>query len=177
MPRLIVSPVTQIDRLVSSHQPSHMITLMTAGAEVSTPPSISPDRHLTLYFNDIDTPRPGLTPISEAQMVTLIEYFRAWDQTSPVLIHCFAGISRSTAASMVGIAALKPDRSANSIAKELRFRSPSATPNKRILALADELIRPLGSLKEAGESIGRGAHAFEGKPFAMPLHDHDDGMI
>lgn len=177
MSRFIMCPLILLDEIVMRYQPSHVVTLITAGTDVPTPSTIEPDHHLSLNFNDIDAPRPGLVPMGQSQMEILVQFFRDWDQKAPMVIHCFAGISRSTAAAMIGIAALRPDRSAEAIAAELRFRAPSATPNKRMLALADDLLHPKGSLLEAGTALGRGAEAFQGVPFAMPLHDHDDGAL
>lgn len=177
MSRLIICPLIELDKTVAEHNPSHLITLITAGTDVPTPQGISKDRHLSLNFNDIDAPRPGLVPMGQSQMETLITFFRNWDQSAPMVIHCFAGVSRSTAASMIGLATLDPSRPAQEIAAELRFRSPSATPNKRMLGLADDMLQRDTSLLKAGEAIGRGADCFQGNVFAMPIHAQDEGMI
>lgn len=177
MSRFIMCPLILLDETIERHTPSHLVTLITSGTDVPTPSTIAPDHHLSLNFNDIDAPRPGLVPMGQSQMDVLVQFFKNWDQKAPMVIHCFAGISRSTAASMIGIAALRPDRTAEAIAAELRFRAPSATPNKRMLALADDLLAPNGSLLDAGTALGRGAEAFQGVPFAMPLRDDDDGAL
>ena len=177
MSRFIICPLIALDQVVAQHKPSHLVTLITAGTDVSTPSTIAKDNHLFLNFNDIDAPRPGLVPMGESQMAALIAFFKDWDQKAPMAIHCFAGVSRSTAASMIGLATLRPERSASEIAAELRFRSPSATPNKRMLELADKRLKRHDSLFEAGLHIGRGADCFQGNIFAMPLQDNDDGTL
>ena len=177
MSRFIICPLIELDKVVSANQPSHLITLITAGTNVPTPDGIAADNHLYLNFNDIDAPRPGLVPMGQSQMETLVQFFQNWDQTAPMVIHCFAGVSRSTAASMIGLATLHPERSAKEIAAELRFRSPCATPNKRMLELADGVLKPNGSLHEAGTAIGRGSDCFQGNVFAMPINEYDDGIL
>lgn len=177
MSRFIICPLIELDKVVAKHQPSHLITLITAGTDVPTPAGIDAENHLYLNFNDIDAPRPGLVPMGQSQMETLVAFFRKWDQTAPMVIHCFAGVSRSTAASMIGLATLQSARPAKEIAADLRFRSPMATPNKRMLALADDVLKPNGSLHDAGIAIGRGADCFQGNVFAMPINEDDDGTL
>ena len=51
----------------------------------------------------------------------------------------------------------------------MRWLSPSATPNIRLVTLADAMLGRQGRMIEAIEAIGRGADAFEGVPFALPI--------
>ncbi|MBO6508490.1 MAG: tyrosine protein phosphatase, partial [Roseibium sp.] len=55
------------------------------------------------------------------------------------------------------------------LAQTLRERSPSATPNARLVAMADKKLGREGRMIDAIRKIGRGANAFEGTPFAMPI--------
>lgn len=177
MSRFVICPLILLDEVVETHKPNRLITLITAGTDVPTPKTIAPDHHLSLNFNDINAPRPGLVPMGQSQMETLVQFFRDWDQEAPMVIHCFAGVSRSTAAAMIGVATLRAERKASEIAAELRFRSPSATPNKRMLELADDVLTRHGALLKAGNVIGRGADCFQGNVFAMPLNENDDGIL
>jgi predicted protein tyrosine phosphatase len=84
------------------------------------------------------------------------------------VIHCWAGISRSSAAAYV----LACDRNPGfelEIAGELRHRAPSVTPNSLMVRLADDLLGRNGRMVQAIERIGRGADAFEGQPYRLPL--------
>jgi predicted protein tyrosine phosphatase len=84
-------------------------------------------------------------------------------------VHCYAGISRSTAAAFVAVCALVPDRDEEEIAYDLRQRSPSATPNRLIVEIADRMLGRDGRMARAIASIGRGEDAFEGTPFVLDL--------
>ncbi|MFZ3337905.1 MAG: protein tyrosine phosphatase, partial [Xanthobacteraceae bacterium] len=88
---------------------------------------------------------------------------------TPIVIHCYAGISRSTASAFVSVCALNPARDENSIAQALRRASPTATPNIRIVSLADKLLDRDGRMIAAIETIGRGALAAEATPFRLDL--------
>ena len=98
-----------------------------------------------------------------------MEFAQNWDRAKPMLIHCWAGISRSTAAAYIITCLLNPERDEAEIANTLRAASPSATPNARLISVADEILGRNGRMVEAISAIGRGADAFEGTPFRMNL--------
>ena len=84
-------------------------------------------------------------------------------------MHCFAGISRSTASAYASVCALNPHRDEASIAQALRLASPTATPNIRIVSLADRILGRDGRMVSAIENIGRGVMADEAMPFRLDL--------
>ncbi len=86
-----------------------------------------------------------------------------------MVIHCWAGISRSTAAAFISVCALRPERNEATVAKALREASPSATPNARLVAVADAMLGRKGRMIEAIAAIGRGADAYEGTPFRLAV--------
>jgi predicted protein tyrosine phosphatase len=84
-------------------------------------------------------------------------------------VHCYAGISRSTAAAYVTACALNPGRDERKIAQCLRLASPTATPNIRIVALGDKALARSGRMTAAIQAIGQGEMAAEGDPFQLEL--------
>jgi predicted protein tyrosine phosphatase len=86
-----------------------------------------------------------------------------------MLIHCYAGVSRSTASAFIAACKLSPHREEAEIARVLRQASPTATPNLRFVALADERLGRGGRMVSAIEAIGRGQECMEGVPFALEL--------
>ena len=111
----------------------------------------------------------GYTMPGEDHVATLIRFVRDWDRRAPLVVHCFAGISRSTASAYASVCALNPQRDETSIAHALRRASPTATPNIRIVSLADKLLGRGGRMVAAIETIGRGAMAAEATPFRLDL--------
>ncbi len=85
------------------------------------------------------------------------------------MVNCYAGISRSTASAYIIAAALSPQRDEEELAQTLRALSPSATPNPKLISVADDVLGRRGRMVEAIRAIGRGAEAFEGVPFALPI--------
>ncbi len=166
---IYVCPLSRIDETVTRTGARRMVTLLTAGTEVIRPAVLAEADHLHLTMHDIVDELPDMTPPSEAHVGTLLDFARSWDRRAPLLIHCFAGVSRSTAAAYVVAAALAPERDEAELARALRTASPTATPNSRIIALADRLLGREGRMSTAIEKIGRGADAMEGVPFALKI--------
>ena len=50
----------------------------------------------------------------------LIDFVRGWNRAKPMVVHCYAGISRSTAGAFVAACALNPGRDELAIARDLR---------------------------------------------------------
>ena len=133
------------------------------------PIGIAPERHLYLAVSDIVEPMPGQVLPDTTHLEDLLGFVHAWDRAEPMVIHCFAGVSRSTAAAYIAACALAPARDEFAIAKALRAASPTASPNARLIALADAALGRRGRMNEAIVSIGRGAECFEGTPFTLEL--------
>ncbi|WP_445501605.1 tyrosine phosphatase family protein [Microvirga sp. G4-2] len=170
MPTLHVCPLSRLHDRIAAVRPSHVVSLMGVGATVERPHSIAPGRHLFIGVSDIVEPLEGHVLAGPEHMEKLIAFIRTWDRTSPLLFHCWAGISRSTAAAYIAACALAPERDENELALTLREAAPSATPNARFVALADDLLGRKGRMVEAIRSIGRGAEAMEGTPFMLQLN-------
>jgi predicted protein tyrosine phosphatase len=147
----------------------HVVTLLKDTDRVERPRSIAQANHLILGMDDISAPMDGYIIPCDEHVTRLIEFVRGWDRTKPMVVHCFAGISRSTAGAFVAACALNPRRDEMVIARELRRLSATATPNLRIVSLADRMLGRDGRMVAAIDSIGRGEMAYEAVPFRLDL--------
>jgi predicted protein tyrosine phosphatase len=120
-------------------------------------------------MDDIAAPMDGYIIPGEEHVTRLIEFVRGWDRARPMVVHCFAGISRSTAGAYVAACVLNPRRDERTIAHALRSASATATPNPRIVSLADHMLGRDGRMVAAIDSIGRGEMAYEAEPFRLDL--------
>jgi predicted protein tyrosine phosphatase len=100
---------------------------------------------------------------------SVLDFVSVWPRERPMVIHCYAGISRSTAAAYAVACALRPSVEEADLAQELRRLAPSATPNRLFVEIADRLLGRGGRMSAAIAGIGRGAEAFEGTPFHITL--------
>lgn len=169
MPTLHVSSLARLHETVAGTGASHVVTLINANTIVERPPGIPAERHLFIGMSDIVAAMDGHIVPAEEHVERFLSFVQDWDRCAPIVIHCWAGISRSTAGAFIAACALGPQRDEEEIAQRLRAASPSATPNARLVAIADGLLRREGRMIAAISRIGRGADAFEGAPFELPL--------
>ncbi|HEV3184220.1 MAG TPA: protein tyrosine phosphatase [Xanthobacteraceae bacterium] len=146
-----------------------VVTLMRDVELVRRPPTIADADHLRLRLDDISEPIDGYTVPAEEHIAELLTFVRRWDRAAPLVMHCYAGVSRSTAGAFVSVCALNPKRAEADIARDIRRLSPTATPNIRIVALADQMLGRNGRMVTAIEAIGRGVECYEGHPFRLDL--------
>jgi predicted protein tyrosine phosphatase len=165
---IFVAPLSLVQTTVADARVSHLVTLINGETLIDTPPGIDKGRHLRLSMNDICEPRDGLVVPHEDHVADLIQFALDWDQKAPLLIHCWAGISRSTAAAFISLCALNPETEEHALARALRRASPTAYPNRRLVALADGVLSRKGRMTKAVEHIGRGQLAEEAQVFTLP---------
>ena len=164
-----VCSLAKVEETVARTGADRMLSLLAAGTDVVRPASIARENHLHLVMHDIVVAQDGMTMPGEEHVRDVLDFARRWDRAKPMVVHCYAGISRSTASAYIIAAALAPKRVEAELAQTLRALSPSATPNPRLIAVADALLERNGRMIEAIQSIGRGADAFEGTPFELKI--------
>lgn len=133
--------------------PDHLVSLQNPGADISElrPPWVPPENHYVGYFLDVDALDHCDAP-TEQDVKSLIDWLTPRCQPASearFLIHCDAGLGRSTAAGYIAWNLfLGPggeqeafDRLKESCL-ELRI-----IPNSIIVAHADRLLRRNGALK------------------------------
>jgi predicted protein tyrosine phosphatase len=147
----------------------HIVTLLKEISLVARPRAIAPENHLHIDIDDISCPMDGYNHPCEEHVSRLMKFVKGWDRATPMVIHCYAGISRSTASAFAAACALNPGRDEMAIAWDLRRASRTATPNRLIVSLADRLLERNGRMIKAIETIGPGHMAYEGDPFRLEL--------
>lgn len=147
----------------------HVVTLIKDVSLVHRPATIPAENHLLLDMDDITDHIEGYVAPAEEHVGDLLRFVRAWDRAAPLVVHCYAGISRSTAGAFVTVCALNPSRSEAKIAQAIRAASPTATPNLRIVRLADQMLGRRGRMVGAIEAIGPGMMAYASEPFRLDL--------
>jgi predicted protein tyrosine phosphatase len=165
---IIVCPLHAAPALVISSKASHAISLLSPETPFPRFKSLADERHLKLTLHDIAVSLPGMAAPGRNDAQRLIEFVEDWDASLPMLIHCWAGISRSTASAFTAMC-MKRDEDEEALAWELRSASPSATPNPLLIAHVDALLGRNGRMSAAIKAIGRGEEAFEGTPFQVRI--------
>jgi predicted protein tyrosine phosphatase len=147
----------------------HILTVMGNVSKVTRPASVLEANHLLISMDDITEPAEGFVVPSETHITKALTFIRGWDRAAPMVIHCYAGISRSTASAFMAACALNPHREEVAIARQIRAASPSAYPNRLIVTLADRVLGREGRMIRALDEMGPGNMTIEGQPFRVDL--------
>jgi predicted protein tyrosine phosphatase len=164
-----VCSLARLHATVEETRARHIVTLLRLVERVQRPTHILEQNHLVLAVDDIIDPKDGHTVPAEEHVRRLIEFVKVWDRSAPMVVHCFAGISRSTAAAFTAACVLNPRRDEADIARAIRAASPTAQPNSRIVSIADRMLNREGRMIRAVASLGPGEAALEGHPFRIDL--------
>jgi predicted protein tyrosine phosphatase len=148
----------------------HLVSAIEASSFPATPEGIADDCHLKLNMDDITEVQPSMTLPSERHVLELLDFVADWDQNSPLLIHCFAGMSRSTACAFIALCTLNPKVDESRIAMAMRRLSVTATPNRRLVALADDVLGRDGRMIAAVSDM-HARFTDIAQPFAVGLGD------
>ena len=167
--KIVVCPLDSVQSLVHETRAASVVSLLGPESPHRVFNGIDGARHLKLTFHDIVEPIPGFMAPQPEHAERIIGFVRGWDKKMPMIIHCFAGISRSTAAAYTAMCLLNPKADEFELAWHLREASPIATPNRLIVSHADALLGRDGRMSAAIEEIGRGEEAFEGVPFSLKI--------
>lgn len=167
--KIVVCSLAALRRVIVEHEPSHVVTLLSDEGLIEQASAIAPEHHLRLAMNDIELADDGMVSPERAHLEELIHFVDTWDREKPMIIHCWAGISRSTAAAFTALCRFNPSVPERSIARALRDASPVASPNRLIVAHADSYLGRDGRMIEAINGIGRGRSAWQNDPFSLPV--------
>jgi predicted protein tyrosine phosphatase len=168
MSLLLIAPFSALEDTVRRHRPSHLLTLLDQPF-VPTPESIHSERHLRLRMHDIvEAVEGGVVPES-SHVAELIAFGKTWDRTAPLLVHCWAGISRSTAAAYILLCDLHGSGAEERIAQGLRFHAPHAQPNRLLIRHADLLLGREGRMIAAVDMMGEARAVSEGEVVELPI--------
>lgn len=172
MPTILVTPLSAVEATILRDAPSHMVTLLSPEHMIETPAGIAPDRHLRLGVNDVAEAWAGDTPPAVHHVSQLLDFGRGWDANAPMLVHCWAGVSRSMAAAFIILCERAGPGHERAIAQAIRARAPHAAPNTLFVQHADEMLGRGGRMREAIAEIGRGRIVAEGERVELPLSLH-----
>lgn len=169
MSRILVTPLSAIEAVIRDHRPSHMVTLLSPEHMIETPRGFPRERHLRIGVNDVVDVSAGDNPPAKAHIQQLLDFSHGWSAEAPMLVHCWAGISRSMAATYAILCDRLGRGSEVHAAKAIRSRAPHAYPNSLLVEYADDILGRQGRMIEAIRSIGAGTIVAEGEIVEFPL--------
>ena len=168
---ILVCPLSQLATLVAARRPGRVISVLDPESPFPNLGVHYLDRHLRLAFHDAHEPYEGVTIPARRHVEELLIFLDGWEPNETLLVHCRAGIGRSTATAYVAACHRNPGVGERRIAEELRRAAPLARPNEKVVALADALMDRRGRMSAAIVDTGRGlgwVDVPEGRPFEIP---------
>lgn len=152
MSTLFVSDLQTLAQSVETVRPSRVLTCIDPKTPLPDLTAfVEPDRHLRLYFHDIEDAVSAEVPPATEHIERIVAWGDEVDQAG-LLIHCYAGTSRSTAAAFILLCRHNPgaERLAATVIRE---QGPHARPNRRMVHLADDLLGRRGAMVEAIDTM------------------------
>jgi len=155
--RLTICGIPELDEHCAAGV-THVLSILAP--EMDDPPAFdafSPHRRLTLRFHDIIEPLPDRLAPARADVERLLAFGRELGDApgAHLLIHCQAGVSRSTAAAALILIQARPDCPAREALEAVSQIRPRAWPNLRILEFGDQLLGRNGEIVAAVAAIYR----------------------
>lgn len=159
MPALLSAPGTRLSicgldeiQALRDHSVTHVLSILDpAWPDPAAFAEWGAHVRRTLRFHDVIADYPGFDAPTRGHVEQVIAFGEAIEAAGePVghlLIHCHAGISRSTASMAILLARETPGQEA-AVFERLREIRPRAWPNSRMIAFADEILGCRGRLVE-----------------------------
>jgi len=134
---------------------THVLSILDPGwPELEAFGDFDPHQRLELRFHDVIEAGAGWTAPERQDVELLLTFGRDLTEVQDphILVHCHAGVSRSTAAAALILAQARPDRPAEEALLTVVRRRPRAWPNLRIIELGDALLGRRGEIVEAARA-------------------------
>lgn len=164
---IYVSNLYDLETHVRSVRPDRVISIIQPEFQPPTPTGVQPSRHLRVPVHDIAEPVAGSILPERHHVETIVRFLDDWRAGDPLMVHCLAGVSRSSATALLAHFLTTDDAFAS--ARALRKAAPHAWPNRRIVALADNVLDCRGRLREAVDAMGPASTESLGTLVALPV--------
>ena len=160
MPRLWITPEADLGRVLEREPDAFLLSFGSPTRPASCPAGHPFERFEAFAFNDIAEPTDGLRAPSLDDVERLLALVSGREPAPALVLQCWFGVSRSTAAAVIAATVLDPTRDH---AARLRAIAPWATPNALMIAHADQALGLGGALVDAVRAIGRGLETDRGR--------------
>jgi predicted protein tyrosine phosphatase len=108
-----------------------------------------PHFRVTLRFHDAIDPDPRVVLPQKSDVDAILAFGHDAGDVRHLLIHCHAGLSRSTAAMLMILAQAHPHETEEAVVGRLLQIRPQAWPNSRMIGFADDRLDRDGRLSAA----------------------------
>src|SRR3954453_17344910 len=107
-PMIHVCSLAALSDTVKSTGASHVLTVMANVDQGQRRVSVLPANHLKVQMDDITEQMDGFVTPCNTHIEQVLNFVRGWDRSAPLVVHCYAGISRSIASAFAAACLLNP---------------------------------------------------------------------
>ena len=157
---IVVCSLSDLESVCNSIKPSHIISVIDPGYIPKTPKDTQ--NHLKLGFDDIVEIKknnnifrlpgeanhqilPNLGHINK-----IIQFTESWNQSKPIVIHCWCGVSRSMATATFLLCKIN-NKNIDKNVRFIRSVAPHANPNKLMISMFEKYLNIDNQLIQAYE--------------------------
>lgn len=150
--RLVICGLDELEQHCNADI-SHLVSILDPdSAEPGIFRLFPTQERLCLRFHDVIDDHEGMVAPQRDDIDRLLRFGSSLAHSRSargLLVHCHAGLSRSTAAAVLLLAQARPDRSPEAAVSEMLELKPKAWPNLRMIELGDQLLVCEGRLVRA----------------------------
>ena len=147
---ITISRKADVYNVANDHKITHILSTLDPGDTIKAPTYIKD--HLLYNFDDIEISQSTYSPKPE-HVAEILEWSHNLTHDDRLLVHCWAGISRSTALGLA-IWVQKHGKDYEAARKWLLETRPIACPNRLIAGYADQILNCDGKLLQLADEIG-----------------------
>ena len=149
---LILSSLEHATEAFARFGPCRVISLLSEDEPMPVFSALGADHHLRLYV-ERDACAKTISEAARRRAASIIDFARNWERDGHILVHCYHGVSRSTAAAFIIMCILQPEIPESELAQRLREAAPHADPCPLIIAYADDMLGRDGRMQDAIEEL------------------------
>ena len=166
--KIWVSSLASVHDTHAAANPAAAISLLSPGDAFPDLKDMAPENHHRVHMHDIRESKEDHVTPGETHVAGVIAFLEKWQPENPLLVHCWAGISRSSATAFIAACLHNPEADEAAIAQAIRDASPTAYPNTLIVAHADKIMQRDGRMIDAVKAMSEWQMAEVARPFHIP---------
>lgn len=165
-PFVVVSSLHHVDEALKRFEPQYVVSILSGAERMRFAAPLFGNRSvLELRFDDFAYSTGRFVAPDRSHIRSLIEFARQWSGLGSLVVHCFAGSSRSVAAAAIAAAAIGRD----DVARHLLGAKSYFRANQKMLEIADNLVVPTPGLKLFAQNIPLADRTDDWEPLGVSL--------
>ena len=153
MTEFFICAKNEVHKRIKELEITHLVSLIDPNAHIFKPTSIPLENWLQLRFEDEEDPC-GSNPPNLWHAERILAVGKEFPDDARVLVHCHAGVCRSTAAALALWLQTNGTDKLEEGVEWLAVTRPRACPNMLLAGFFDDLLDMGGKLKAACDKIG-----------------------